>query len=153
LIIKGLHRILRFASGNELAKLQQLCNTSRMKSTGSRKAYATVQFARETVSIYRRKRLSGTENFMVANYSSGKRWFDSYPSEAQAREAALKLAKQLSKRQIVAACMTNAQVADYAAAVELLAPFNIPVPAAVAGLAKPSFRGKTTPLFFYSPPH
>ena len=73
---------------------------------------------------------------MVANYSSGKRRFDSYQTEADARAAALKLAKQISKSQVVAASLTNVQAAEYVAAIEMLAPFGIPLPAAIAGLTE-----------------
>ena len=66
---------------------------------------------------------------MVANYASGRRRFDSYPTEADALEAAGRLARQLSERDVVAAAMTNGQAADYAAAVQTLAPFNLSLPA------------------------
>jgi len=108
---------------------------SRRAEIQPRKAFATVEFGRQSVSIYRRRTPAGRDNFMVSNYSSGKRRFDSYPTEADAQEAALKLAKQLAKRQVVAASMTNTQAADYAAAMESLAPFEIPLSAAVASLA------------------
>ena len=53
---------------------------------------------------------------MVANYSGEKRRFDCYPTEAEARDAAQRLVRQLSERQVVAASMTNEQAAEYAAA-------------------------------------
>ena len=62
---------------------------------------------------------------MVANYADGKRRFDSYATEADALDAANRLARQLSERDVVAAAMTNEQAADYAAAVQKLAPFNL----------------------------
>ncbi len=100
-----------------------------------RKAFAQVKFGRHTVSIYRRQTPAGRDNFMVVNYSSGKRRFDSYPTESEAREAALTLAKRISECQVVAASMTNGQAADYASAIQALAPFNIPLPVAAAALA------------------
>ena len=73
---------------------------------------------------------------MVANYASGKRRFDSYATESDALEAAGRLARQLSERDVVAAAMTNEQAADYAAAVQTLAPFNLALPATVSTLAE-----------------
>ena len=40
-----------------------------------------VKFGRVTISIYRRITPNGEPGCMVANYVSGKRRFDSYPSE------------------------------------------------------------------------
>lgn len=62
---------------------------------------------------------------MVANYSEGKRRFDSYPTEDEAIFEANKLAKKLSERQVVAAAMTNEQAAEYAAAVQALSPRSL----------------------------
>ncbi len=52
-----------------------------------------------------------------------------------ALEAADGLGRKLGKRQVVAAALTNAQTADYAAAVESLAPFNVSLPTAASTLA------------------
>ena len=46
---------------------------------------------------------------MVANYAHGKRRFDCYATEADALDAANRLARQLSEREVVAAAMTNEQ--------------------------------------------
>ncbi len=73
---------------------------------------------------------------MVANYASGKRRFYSYATEADALEAAGKLARHLSERDVVAAAMTNEQAADYAAAVQTIAPFNLALPATVSTVAE-----------------
>ena len=62
---------------------------------------------------------------MVANYSEGKRRFDSYADEALAMEAAKKLARQMCEREVLAAAMTNEQASEYAASVQTLAPFGI----------------------------
>lgn len=86
-----------------------------------------VSVGRVTVSVYRRQAPSGYPCFMAANYASGKRRFDSYATEAAGR-----LARQLSDRNVVAAAMTNEQAADYAAAVQMLAPFNLALPATVS---------------------
>ena len=54
---------------------------------------------------------------MVANYALGKRRFDSYATEVEALEAAAKLARQMSERDVISACMTRDQSIEYAAAV------------------------------------
>lgn len=51
---------------------------------------------------------------MVANYSGVKRRFDSYGTEAEALEAANKLARQLSQRDVISASMTREQSIEYA---------------------------------------
>jgi hypothetical protein len=66
------------------------------------------------VSVYRRKSANGRYGFQVANYASGKRRLDSYPTEGKAIEAAHRLARQLSQQQVVAASLTNEQAAEYA---------------------------------------
>ena len=104
-----------------------------MKPTASRKPKQAeketwprkVTVGRETVSVYRRKTPLGNFAFMVANYSGEKRRFDSYGSEALALEAATKLARQMSEREVLAAAMTNEQAQEYASGVQTLAPFNI----------------------------
>ena len=115
-----------------------------MKATASRKLKQAekeawprkVTIGRETVSVYRRKTPLGNFAFMVVNYSTGKRRFDSYASEAAALEAANKLARQMSEREVLAAAMTNEQASEYAAAVQKLAPFNVGLLSAADDLAE-----------------
>jgi integrase len=95
-----------------------------------------IRVGRVTVPVYRRQAPGGHVCFQVANYAQGKRRLDSYPDEATALEEAGKLARQLSKRNVVAAGMTNAQAADYASAVQTLAPFGVNLSAAVGTLAE-----------------
>ncbi len=95
-----------------------------------------VTFGRESVTVYRREIPSGGFGFMLANYSVGKRRFDSYPTEAEALDAAQRLARQLTERQVVAASMTNGQAAEYAAAVQTLKPHGITLTSAADTLAK-----------------
>lgn len=73
---------------------------------------------------------------MVANYADGKRRFDCYGKEAEAIEAANKLARQLSEREVLAAAMTNEEAGEYAAAVQTLAPFNLSLPLAAATVSE-----------------
>ena len=57
-------------------------------------------------------------------------------NEAEAIEAATRLARKLSERQHVAANMTNSEAAGYAAAVQSLEPHSVPLTAAAATLAQ-----------------
>ena len=109
-----------------------------MKTTRSRKDGwpRKITFGRESVTVYRREIPSGGFGFMLANYAGGKRRFDSYPSEAEALDAAQRLARQLSERQVVAASMTNDQAAEYAAAVLTLKPHGVTLTSAADTLAK-----------------
>jgi integrase len=99
--------------------------TSKESRKPRRKAFHVATFGRERVPVYKRKAPNGSRCFMVANYASGKRRYDSYPSADLAIEAAGKLARQLSEREVLAAAMTNAEASEYAAAVQKLAPFNV----------------------------
>ncbi|NBV23383.1 MAG: hypothetical protein EBS05_15870 [Proteobacteria bacterium] len=113
-----------------------------MRTNGTRKPSRKsdwprkVSFGRESVAVYRRQLPSGGYGFMVANYSAGKRRFDSYPTETEALDAAQRLARQLSERQVVAASMTNGQASEYAAAVATLKPYGITLTSAADTLAK-----------------
>jgi hypothetical protein len=66
------------------------------------------------VTVYRRKTPNGNLAFIVANYADGKRRFDSYLAEAEALDAAHTLAKQIDKRDYVAASTTQGQAVEYA---------------------------------------
>src|ERR1700722_1136513 len=102
-----------------------------MKTTPSRKkekkreAYHVATIGRASVPIYKRIAPNGSPCFMVANYSTGKRRFDSYGNEAEALKPPTNLARQTSERQVVAAAMTNEQASEYAASVQKLKPFNV----------------------------
>jgi len=73
---------------------------------------------------------------MVANYADGRRRFDSYASEADALDAADKLARRLDARDYVAANMTRDQAIDYASATQALAPFSVTLAATAATVAE-----------------
>jgi integrase len=115
---------------------------TRMKATASRKPKQAeswprrVSVGRESVAIYRRKTPLGNFAYMVANYADGKRRFDSYGSEALALEAAAKLARQMSEREVLAAALTNEQASEYAAAIQKLAPFGVGLLSAAGDLAE-----------------
>jgi len=112
-----------------------------MKSTPSRtKAKRAdwpkkIRLGRVTVTVYRRKTPTGSTGYLVANYASGRRRLDAHPTEADALDAAQRLARQLSEREVVAASMTNEHAAEYASAIQALAPFNLPLAATASTVA------------------
>jgi integrase len=111
-------------------------NTAARKSKQDESWPRKVSFGRETITIYRRKTPLGNFAFMVANYSGQKRRFDSYATEADAMDAAGKLARQLSARDVLGASMTREQSIEYASAIQTLQPLGISLMSAVATLAE-----------------
>ena len=109
--------------------------TSRKPSQGENRP-RKITFGRVSVTVYRRLTPSGNPAFMVANYSGEKRRFDSYSTETDAFEAANKLARQLSQRDVLSASMTREQSIEYASAVQSLQPLGITLSAAVAALVE-----------------
>ena len=95
-----------------------------------------VTVGRETVTVYKRKTPLGNPAFMLANYSGVKRRFDSYSTEAEALEAANKLARQLSQRDVLSASMTREQSIEYASVVQSLQPYGLTLSAAVAAIVE-----------------
>jgi site-specific recombinase XerD len=120
-----------------------------------------VEFNREIVRVYRRKTPAGNFAFMVANAAGEKRRFDCYASEADAIEAAQKLAERLSKRHSKAAAMTEAQAVEYLDAIEALKdlePLSVSLRAAVSKLVEAvkivgSLPAVTAAALFYSARH
>ena len=114
-------------------------DTVKMKKADSQKRPSwpqCIKIGRTTVKIYRRKMPSGKWGYRIPNYSSGKRRFKCFISESEAIEAAIQLARNLNKRQIVAASMTNCEAAEYAAAVQALQPHGVSLPVAADSLAQ-----------------
>jgi len=113
-----------------------------MNATASRKLKQDeswprkVTVGRESVTVYRRKTPLGNFAYMVANYSGEKRRFDSYSTEADALDAAAKLARQLSARDVIGASMTKEQSVEYSAAVQSLQPLGLTLSAAVAAIVE-----------------
>lgn len=99
----------------------------RKERKARRKAFYVARCGREKVPVYKRRTPSGTMGFIVANYSKGKRRFDSYTTEQDAIEAANKLARQMSERDVLSASMTREQSLEFAAAVQALSPYNVSV--------------------------
>lgn len=114
-----------------------------MKTSSSRKARKgesgwprKVTVGRVTVTVYKRRTPTGCDGFLVANYSGDKRRLDSYATEADAIEAAQRLARQLSERDTIGAGMTREQAVQFASAVQTLKPFNLFLPDAASTLAQ-----------------
>ena len=95
-----------------------------------------VTVGRVSVTVYRRTTPVGKPGFMVVNYANGKRRFDSYADEAEALEAAGRLARQLSERDVIGASMTRDEALEYASARQALGPFKVTVSAAAAAVAE-----------------
>ncbi len=72
-----------------------------------------VRVGRAVVRIYRRQNASGNWSYVVANYSTGSRKFDSYSTHAAARTAAQELAARQLDGQQLAAGLRNADAAEY----------------------------------------
>lgn len=111
-------------------------SASSRKKTKNRKAFDVATCGRVKVPIYRRRTPQGNFAFMVANYSNGKRRFDCYAEEAEALEAAGRLAKQLSQRDVLTASMTREQSIEYATARQTLDPLSLSLVPAVTTLAE-----------------
>jgi len=118
--------------------MQQLrmSTKTKRKRASSKDWPREIKHGRTSVKVYRRKMPNGHWGFMVANYSTGKRRWDSYPTETKAIAAAKLLAQRMSKQQVVAASMTNADAAAYAAAVDTLEPYGVSLPVAAETLAR-----------------
>lgn len=90
---------------------------------------------RVVVRIYKRRTPSGTDGFMVADYSQGKRRLVSYPSESEALEAANLLAQRMNEGKVLVAGMANEDAAAYASATQNLRPFRVGIVDASAVIA------------------
>ena len=64
-----------------------------------------ITVGRATVKIYQRLTPADKVGYRVENYSTGKRRLDSYSDEADAMEAANKLARQLSQMDMIGATL------------------------------------------------
>jgi integrase len=80
--------------------------------------------------------------YLVANYSErdlngkSKRRLDSYATEAEAVEAATKLARQMSQLDVIGAGMHREQCIEYASAVQILQPLGVSVASAASTVAE-----------------
>ncbi len=72
-----------------------------------------LRFGRTSVSVYRRKTPGGNFSFLVANYTSGSRRLDAYPSEAAALKAARRLAEKQTNSEHLAGSLRNSEAAEY----------------------------------------
>jgi hypothetical protein len=133
--------LIHFQATAKRASVRQVATLSRMKCTGSRNGSREVwprkvRLGRVTVTVYRRAMPYGSPGYLVSNYADGKRRLESYASEADALDAANRLARQLSEREVLAAALTNEQAVEYAAAVHQLAPAKVGLLAAAGTLAE-----------------
>jgi len=71
-----------------------------------------VSFGRFSVSVYRRKLTNGRYGFQLANYASGKRRLDSYPTEGKVIEAAQENATLDLKPRITPTVVNNVPILD-----------------------------------------
>jgi len=95
-----------------------------------------VTIGRVTVKVYKRLTPAGKVGFRVENYSTGERGLDSYKNEADAMDAATKLARQLSQMDVISASMTREQSIEYASAVQSLQPLGLTLSAAIAAIVE-----------------
>jgi integrase len=102
-----------------------------METTPSRKPEKAeswpkrIHFGRVTITIYRRKTPNGTPGYLVCSYASGKRKLISYPTEAEALDAANVLARRMSENQVLAASLSNDDASAYVTACKLLTPHSL----------------------------
>ena len=127
-----------------LTLVQQLCNTKAHEGHAlpqkakrrNAKFFTSPPFGREKVSVYKRIAPDGSPCFMVANYSTGKRRFDSRSTEAEAIEHATQLVRRMSERDVLSASMTREQSIEYAASIQTLKPLGIERSVTVATVAE-----------------
>jgi integrase len=143
LLLKGRKESFHLLPCNSRATVGCVKATKRHKKDWPRK----VTVGGRIVKVYRRKTPQGNFAYMVANYATGKRRFDSYATEGEATEAALRLARQLSIQDTKAAAMTEAQAVEYVRASEVLQPYGLTVGASAEILAETLKKiGDTTTL-------
>jgi integrase len=95
-----------------------------------------VTVGRVSVTVYRRKTPHGNWAFMLADYSEGPRRFRSYAKEAEALEAANKLARQLSEHDTIAASLTDSEALHLVAAARTVEQLGVSLQDAVSTFAQ-----------------
>jgi integrase len=107
-----------------------------VRETSEANSAMRVKVGRAAVTIYRRKTPQGNFAFMVSNYAGNKRRFDSYATETDALEAAHRLARHLSERDVLSASMTREQSVDFASALQTLQPLGVSLTTAISTLSE-----------------
>ena len=113
-----------------------------MNATASRKAKQAeswpqeIKYGEAKVTVYKRATPSGFDNFMVADYSSGKRRFLSFKTKAEAMDRADALARQMAGLSAQVRSITNDEAIDYFNSVERLRPYRVTVDEATAKIAE-----------------
>ena len=96
-----------------------------------------VSIGRNAATIYPRPAERGRgPRWMLADYSTGKRRFQTFDTEREARDEAARLVARLNAMDADGASMTGAERRDLVRATELVAPFNLDVPTACALFAE-----------------
>jgi len=113
-----------------------MSNTSSSQPSKAEKWPRTVTVGRITVTIYKDLNPAGNTRYRVANYSTGVRKFDAYDNEADAIDAATRLARQLSQRDVLSASMTREQSIEFASVTQSLQPLGLTLSAAVAAIVE-----------------
>jgi len=96
-----------------------------------------VSIGRNAATIYPRPAERGRgPRWMLADYSTGKRRFQTFDTEREARDEAARLVARLNAMDADGASMTGRERAALVRATELVAPFNLDVPTACALFAE-----------------
>lgn len=94
-----------------------------------RSNYETLSVGNVTVKIYQRRRPTAMGKFRVihevADYTSGTRILRSFSDHKEARDEAMKIARQLACGESTAAAVSNRDAASYGRAIELLKPTGV----------------------------
>ena len=120
--------------------MEQLWNScsSTVSASSSRKRTGwprRVSEGRTTVTVYRRSTPSGP-GYRVADYSNGTRRFIDFADEQEALARARQIARLLNEGDAIGASFRGEDAAAFTAAIQTLAPFNLPLPVAAEGLAE-----------------
>jgi integrase len=113
-----------------------MSNTSPSQPKQADKWPRKITIGRVTVKVYKRLTPAGKVGFRVENYSGSKRRLDSYSDEADALDAANKLARQLSQRDVIGASLTREQSIEFASVVQSLQPLGLTLSAAIAAIVE-----------------
>jgi integrase len=99
----------------------------------------TVSVGNVTVKIYRRARVINSkkyQTFEVSDYTTGVRRLRSFADHGDARDEALRIARQVATGETTAATMRNSEAASFGRAVELLRPTGVSLELAAAHFAE-----------------
>ncbi len=107
--------------------------------TNTKSKPETVSVGNVIVKIYRRERVINSKKystFEVADFTKGARRLRSFASHGDARNEALKIARQIASGETTAASMRNSEAASFGRALELLRPTGASLELATAHFAE-----------------